>query len=105
MISNKNYKTIGLLLEDSFTDYPKDVTHSVVHSVMNRKDIRLVMITGRRDDSTDNGDSVHQYKRMYNSIYRINSKCHFDGLLIAIPNMLGREEIFDRERNKNAKHL
>ncbi len=96
MINDKNYKTIGLLLEDSFTDYPKDVTHSVVHSVMNRKDIRLVMITGRQDDSTDSEDREHLYKQMYNSIYRINSLCHFDGLLVAIPNLFGREDLFAR---------
>ncbi len=99
MINDKNYKTIGLILEESFTDYPKDVTHSVVHSVMNRKDIRLVLITGRQDDSTDGGGSAHLYKRMYNSIYRINSQCHFDGLLVAIPNLLGREELFRRGKS------
>lgn len=99
MINDNNYKTIGLLLEESFTDYPKDVTHSVVHSVMNRKDIRLVMITGRQDDSTDSADSSHLYKRMYNSIYRINSLCHFDGLLVAIPNLPGREELFRRGKS------
>lgn len=99
MINDRNYKTIGLLLEDSYTDYPKDVTHSVVHSVMNRKDIRLVMITGRQDDSTDSKDSAHLYRQIYNSIYRINSLCHFDGLLVAIPNLLGREEIFSRGKD------
>ena len=82
------YKTIALILEDAYTDFSKDITHSVAHSIMSRKDLRLVVVAGRQDDCNDPGDSMHRYKEMFNSIYRINSKCRFDGLLIAFPRLI-----------------
>ena len=86
---DKKYKTIGLIMEDEFTDYAKDITHSVAHSIMTRDDLRLVVVSGRQDNSTDPEDKMHLYKSVFNSIYRINSRCHFDGLLITFPNLMG----------------
>lgn len=88
---DRKIKTIALILEDAFADFAKDVTHSVAHSIMGRKDIRLVVVAGRQDNSTDPGDRMHLYKEMYNSVYEINCKCRFDGLLIAFPNAVGSE--------------
>lgn len=84
---DNNCKTIGLLVEDTCTDYTKDITHSVAHSIMARKDLKLVMIAGKQDYSTDPGVNLHHYRQIYNSIYLINSLCHFDGLLVSFPNL------------------
>ena len=89
----KKIRTIGLVTEDAFTDFPKEILHSVVHSVMDRKDIRIVVITGRSDDSNDPDDKMHQYKNVYNEIYNINGMCPFDGLLFTVP-------IFSEARKK-----
>jgi DNA-binding LacI/PurR family transcriptional regulator len=86
---NKKFKTIGLILEDAFTDYTKDITHSVAHFIMNRKDLRLVVVSGRQDNATDPEDMMHQYKTMYNSVYSLHKKCPFDGILISFPDMPG----------------
>lgn len=88
---DKKYKTIALILEDAFTDFAKDITHGVVHSIMTRKDLKLVIVAGRQDNSSDPDDRMHLYKNVFNSIYRINSMCRFDGLLIAFPNLVGGE--------------
>ena len=74
-------KTIGLILEDAFTDYAKDIAHSVAHCVMNMKDMRLIVVAGRQDNSTDPNDKIHRYKQVFNSIYSMHSNCPFDGLL------------------------
>ena len=49
--SDRRIRTIGLVLEDAFTDFASDIIHSVSLVVKNLKDIRLVVIPGRQDDS------------------------------------------------------
>ena len=85
-------KTIGLILEDAFTDYAKDIAHSVAHCVMNMKDMRLIVVAGRQDNSTDPNDKIHRYKQVFNSIYSMHSNCPFDGLLFTFPNLIGVNE-------------
>ncbi len=89
---NKKVKTIGLILEDAFTDYAKDIAHSVVHSVQKRKDLRLIMIAGRQYNNGDHRDPEHLYRKMFNAIYGMNAMCRFDGLLFTFPNLLGVKE-------------
>ena len=82
-----NIKTIGLILEDSFTDFAYDIIHSIAFVVKDLKDVRLVVIPGRQDDSRDPDDLLHQYKIRYNMIYMMNERYHFDGLLLTFPNL------------------
>ena len=84
--SSRQIRTIGLVLEDAFTDFASDIIHSVSLMVKNMKDIRLVVIPGRQDDSKDPRDLMHQYKIRYNLIYMMNEQFHFDGLLLTFPN-------------------
>ena len=79
-------KTIGLVLEDAHSDFSKSIIHSVVHAMMNRKDLRLIVVPGRQDVEKDITNREHLYKRMYNLIYDINGKTHFDGLIFTLPN-------------------
>ena len=90
--SEKSYKTIGLILEDAFTDYAKDIAHSVSHTIMNMKDMRLIVVAGRQDNCTDPEDKMHRFKQLYNTIYSMHSKCPFDGLLFTFPNLIGVNE-------------
>ena len=85
--SQKPIRTIGLVLEDAFTDFAHDVIHSVSFAVKDRKDIRLVIIPGRQDDSREPHDLMHRYKTMHNMIYRMTERYHFDGLLLTFPNL------------------
>lgn len=85
--SNKKIKTIGLILEDSFTDFATDIIHSVSNIVKDMNDLRLVVIPGRQDDSHDSKDLMHQYKIRNNLIYMMNEQYHFDGLLFTFPNL------------------
>ena len=83
----EDIKTIGLVLEDAFTSFAYDIIHSVSFGVKDRKDLRLVVIPGRQDDSSDPDDMMHRYKTMYNLIYRMTEQYHFDGLLCTFPNL------------------
>ena len=85
--TSENVKTIGLIVEDIFTDFSKETIHSVAHAVIDRKDIRLVVIAGRQDESSDPNDKQHCYKVVYNSILQIEEMCRFDGLILTFPNM------------------
>ena len=85
--SSDKTRTIGLILEDAFTDFAYDIIHSVSFVVKDLKNIRLVVIPGRQDDCTDPHDLMHQYKLRYNLIYRMNEHYHFDGLLLTFPNL------------------
>ena len=89
---DKEVKTIGLVMEDSFTDFAKDIAHSVAHTIVHRKDLKLIVVAGRQDNCTDPNNKIHRYKQVFNSIYSINSTCKFDGLIFTFPNMMGVEE-------------
>jgi len=79
-------KTIGLVIEDAFTDFAREIIRTISGAVKDRKDLRLVILAGRQDDSLDPWDRMHQYKIMYNQIYAINEAYRFDGLLLTFPN-------------------
>ncbi len=85
--SSRKIRTIGLVLEDAFTDFAYDIIHSVSFVVKDMKDVRLVVIPGRQDDSKIPEDMVHQYKIRHNLIYMMNEQFHFDGLLLTFPNL------------------
>ena len=87
MDSNNRIRTIGLVLEDAFTDFAYDIIHSVSFMVKDMKNLRLVVIPGRQDDSSDPDDLMHQYKIRHNLIYMMNEQFHFDGLLLTFPNL------------------
>lgn len=87
MKDGSSIKTIGLILEDAFTDFASDIIHSISFVVKDLKNIRLVLIPGRQDDSRDPNDLMHQYKIRHNLIYMMNEQFHFDGLLLTFPNL------------------
>ena len=79
-------KNIGLIVEDEYADFNKEIVHSVAHAVIGRKDINLILLAGRQDESEDPEDRQHQYKMVYNTIFELESACRFDGLIFTLPN-------------------
>ena len=49
MKNGEKKKTIGLVLEEAHSDFSKSIIHSVVHAMMNRKDLKLIVVPGRQD--------------------------------------------------------
>ena len=82
--------TIGLIIEDVFSDYFKEIIHGVAHTLYERN-ARLVVVAGRQDDSRDPEDKQHLYKIVYNSIFKAEEKCGFDGVIVALPNHMGKK--------------
>ena len=85
----KNIKklTIGLIVEDVFTEFAKDVIQNVVNSIPPNRNIEIVVIAGKFVDYDGPEDSQKRYKSVYNSIYRLEEICKFDGLIIALGSM------------------
>ena len=79
-------KNIGLIVEDAYADFNKEIVHSVAHAVIGRKDINLILLAGRQDESEDPADRQHQYKMVYNTIFELEGACRFDGLIFTLPN-------------------
>ncbi|MBP5529425.1 MAG: GGDEF domain-containing protein [Lachnospiraceae bacterium] len=87
-MKNKNSKlTIGLIIENVYTEFAKDVVSSIVSSVPKNKDIEIVVIAGKYVDIGHEDDMQSRYKNVYNSIYRLEELCKFDGLLVALGSM------------------
>ena len=87
-MKNKESKlTIGLIIENVNTEFAKDVVNSIVSSVPKNKDIEIVVIAGKYVDIGHEDDMQSRYKNVYNSIYRLEELCKFDGLLVALGSM------------------
>ena len=86
-MQKKNKLTIGLIVEDVFTDFAKDIIQSVVQAIPNNKNTELVVIAGKFVDYNGHDDVQKQHKIVYNTIYRLEEICKFDGLLVALGSM------------------
>lgn len=103
MLNNKEKKlTIGLIVEDVFTEFAKDVIQNVVNAIPKNKNIEIVVIAGKFVDYDAPEDSRKRYKSVYNSIYRLEEICKFDGLIIALGSMAKiKRQIINRRFFKN----
>ena len=89
MSDSGSKKIIGLVIEDIFSDFSKEIIHSVVYAVGNRDDMQLIVVAGRQVGIGSGDDNRHYYRAVSNSIYSMVERCKFDGLIIALPNMKG----------------
>jgi len=87
MKNNNNKLTIGLIIENVYTEFAKDVVQSIVGSVPKNRDIEIVVVAGKYVDIGHEDDMQSRYKNVYNSIYRLEELCKFDGLLVALGSM------------------
>lgn len=98
-------KIIGLIIENLFTEFAQEVIQNVISSSRLNNDIDIVIVAGKYDPSDDPEDHQHRYKRVYNSVYRLEELCNFDGLIISLGSMekIKREVIEKRyfEKLKN----
>ena len=102
MYGRKDKITIGLVVEDVFTDFAKDIIRNLLKAINLRKDLSLVIVAGKFIDADEPNDNNHKYKILYNSIYTLEEKCRFDGLIIALGSMakIQRDTVKERYLSK-----
>ncbi|MBR0483736.1 MAG: LacI family DNA-binding transcriptional regulator [Oscillospiraceae bacterium] len=101
MKRNENRKIIGLILENIFTDFSKELIQSVADAMPSPKNFRLVVLAGKYDGAEIHTDAKHHnYLTVYNSIFHLDSLCHFDGLIIHLGSMTP-----EKKRRIRTSHL
>ncbi|MCR5459972.1 MAG: diguanylate cyclase [Acetatifactor sp.] len=103
MRRNKNeLRYVGLIMEDIFTEFAKEVIRGVVNAAREQENIRLVLLVGRQNENKNVGEKQYIYKTVYNTIYHLEESCKFDGLILTLPNMWAVEkDSFGLERVSN----
>lgn len=93
-MANKDKRVIGLMVEDLFEDYTKEIIRNVYDALPADGSIRLVVMAGKFDGGTKQDDNVRAYKRICNSVYQMGSLCDFDGLIISLGSLsrMGAEQ-------------
>ena len=84
MKGSKGKRTIGLVLENMYTDFGEEFIQNVQSGVRQHKNIDLVVISGRYDGLKDKDPRHHNYFSNYNSVYLLEKQCKFDGLIICL---------------------
>ncbi len=97
MINGNSKKTIGLVLENVWTDFAEEFIRNVVSGIRQRKDLNLVVIAGKFDGYKDDNPRHHFHRIVYNSIYQLSENCHFDGLIVCLGSMA---KIEDEDTNR-----
>lgn len=77
-------KLIGLIVGGISNEFSKDIIKEVAHSIAQKNDIRLAILSGELMERGFMGDDVLQYNAMFNSIYNLGNVCKMDGLIIAM---------------------
>ena len=83
----KEKKTIGLVLENTFTEFGEEFIQNVQSGIRQRNDLNLVVIAGRFDGTKDKNSRHHRYFNIYNTVYQLEKRCKFDGLIINLGSM------------------
>ena len=98
----KEKKTIGLVLENTFTEFGEEFIQNVQSGIRQRKDLNLIVIAGRFDGTKDRDSRHHRYQNIYNTVYQLEKRCHFDGLIINLGSMenVNAEKIMRRFRSQ-----
>ncbi|MBP5670729.1 MAG: LacI family DNA-binding transcriptional regulator, partial [Lachnospiraceae bacterium] len=107
MRRNKNeLRYVGLIMEDIFTEFAKEVIRGVVNAAREQENIRLVLLVGRQNENKNVGEKQYIYKTVYNTIYHLEESCKFDGLILTLPNMWAVEkDSFGLEKVSNYSQI
>ena len=91
---NKNSKPriIGIVLEDIFTDFSKELIHSVNNAIPEDSNIRTIIIAGKYIKANSDPPAIVSYSTVYNSIFRFDELCDIDGLIIHLGSMSNRKK-------------
>ncbi len=91
MIQNVEPRTIGVIVEELNTDFSKALIYNVLNGIPDNSNIRVVVLAGKQEEvGTDR--IIREYRKTYNSIYYIEEMCKFDGLIVALTDMFGRDD-------------
>ena len=77
-------KIIGLMIEDINTDFSKEIIYSIENSISSLKNVQFVVLAGKYNESDELYDNWQYYRIVYNSIFRLEEICRFDGLIISL---------------------
>ncbi len=99
---NKGKRTIGLILENNYTNFGEEFIQNVQSGIRQHKDLNLVVISGRFDGTKDKDKRHHRFFQVYNTFYQLEKRCKFDGLIICLGSMenVYAERIMSRFRSQ-----
>ena len=86
MQRKKQRTVIGLILEEMEADFSRELIRSIVNALPANKDIRLIVLAGKYINRFGR-DKHHEYKLVYNSVFRLGEICDIDGLIIHLGSM------------------
>ncbi|MCR5804499.1 MAG: substrate-binding domain-containing protein [Clostridia bacterium] len=93
MINKRDRKTtIGVLVDDIFSDFAKDVIHSTINGIPDNRDIDVVVFAGKYVSEKPPLVFDYEYKKLYNTIYKLAEICEVDGLIISLGSIDPHEE-------------
>lgn len=84
---DRNITVIGMVLEDIFADFSKELINNVVNSIPANRNIRLVVLPGRYSNPELPDDEFRVYNDVYNSVFKLGELCDFDGFIVHIGNL------------------
>ncbi|WP_294470847.1 LacI family DNA-binding transcriptional regulator [uncultured Ruminococcus sp.] len=100
----KNERMICMLLEDIGSDFSKELVKSVANAIPAGRGIKLIVLPGKYDDGKGS-DSIHDYKAVYNSVFRLSSLCDVDGFIIHLGSVnerdVNNEQIYSSVMDKH----
>lgn len=106
MKDNKHTIVIGMVLEDIFADFSKELISNVQAAIPWHENIRLVVLPGRYCNPSLPCDDIHTYNKTYNSVFQLGEVCDFDGFIIHIGNLsTGRSYTIDESLVANFKKV
>ena len=86
-MKGKNITVVGMVLEDIFADFSKELISNVMEAIPENKDIRLVVLPGRYYNPELPYDDICAYNEVYNTILKLGEVCNFDGFIVHIGNL------------------
>lgn len=95
-------KKIALVVENLYTEFAQEMIQNAINCSRLYKNIDLVVIAGKYDNSRELNDNQHKYKRVFNTVYSLEDLCGFDGLIVSLGSMekIKKDVIEERYFNK-----
>ena len=90
-MTDKKFKTIGLIAEDINTDYTRDIIHSIQNAIPQDDNVRVFTLAGKLEDTYDTDPERTGYVKIYNSVVFLTRVIKFDALIIALGSLRNME--------------
>ena len=84
---NNDITIIGMVLEDIFADFSKELISDVINAIPENRNIRLIVLSGRYHNPEFPDDEICSYNEIYNNVFKLGEQCNFDGFIIHIGNL------------------